>query len=191
MAIATDDHTGCTPCPPARSRDHSHYAADDRCPGTTWNAGAPCLGGYNGTLCQSCALGFHLSHTESCDLCESAVAAHGWLLGLVCAALVLVWGYTTRLRRRSRIAAVTPGSETVSEDNPLGSMGEVAAQQLEEGAIVAVLDAGCRSQIRTPTSDQLRLAVRCAFQPFRIVITYIQVTTQIFANIRYRTASAR
>eukprot|EP01047_Picozoa_sp_COSAG01_P025164 COSAG01_NODE_1577_length_9847_cov_11.543394_9_plen_1234_part_00 len=175
--VGTRDGTRCQACPSAKFRDQSHYATEDRCPGTPFHVGSPCRTGYSGMLCRSCASNFHMSHAGSCEPCAASNSATDivWMFTIVIITIIAVCAYARRSQKTDSEVDV----DTLTEHNPVSP---VDRQQMELWK-----EEGFMTSVSMPLRQRIQMAVRCAFQPLRIVITYLQVTTQLgpILHVRY------
>jgi hypothetical protein len=135
----------CIPCPAAEFQGANNFVTRPQCPGTTSSVGQPCRAGYAGVLCQSCNTSKYMDRAGKCQPCEDRTIGER-APGIVLVLVVIVYF--------GRIATSTGDSQSTE------------AQDIAEHE--SVIDTTTGQSVAT-----LDLLLRCAFQPTRIVITFV------------------
>eukprot|EP01047_Picozoa_sp_COSAG01_P044160 COSAG01_NODE_3973_length_5478_cov_1.317531_2_plen_1348_part_00 len=173
----------CKQCTTAQFEDRSHYLNTDFCPGTTHSAGKTCKPLFAGFLCHSRKTRFRRSRDGQCMECD----ASRWttVILLVAGLLILFIGaaclYCSRQRSAIAQSALVDSLRTdMLAQRERNSMRESASSI--EGVSFALEPQNRIWRLRYHcccTPAQLQLALRCVYQPLRIVITHLQVTSRI------------
>ena len=141
-----------------------------------------CGKGYRGILCNSCAKGFHTKRNE-CTECEPFLAGAGsWELAAVLLGILAV-GMVAWLR--SRNSEPTPGDafemdldgSLMISMNPIGGGSGGDAYDFNYDSPSDILVDLPKAQRRSRFN--LRVAYNAAFQPARMVVTWVQITSQL------------
>jgi serine/threonine protein kinase/ankyrin repeat protein len=162
------------------------------CHGANSTASAECISKhYEGHFCMSCAPGYRHEATDGADEYECVQCdptTSGWaraalivVIIAVCALGVQRWNRGPQQQPKVRIAHSTEalGASIFTEtsfDNPVNGGGrlsrdssDMTLEGVNEGAIAAP----------SRLSGWLRVLMQAAFQPMRMVVTWVQITAQI------------
>eukprot|EP01048_Picozoa_sp_COSAG05_P012121 COSAG05_NODE_1192_length_5572_cov_3.202266_3_plen_947_part_00 len=197
----TDARDACESCPYATFQRRSHYATVDQCPGTVYSAAMPCTDNYTGTLCQACAKGYRKTHIDLCELC-SDTSNNETIILLLVLAVFTIGGLAAHTKQRKNVAPPAIDSDTLMTvheqyENPADVVPELVTRDMGESISIdhsetTSIEQSWLYRLKRLSTADLYVAMRCAWQPTRIVIGYFQVTSQLgtVLHITYPSAFA-